>query len=141
MVVRLTGAPSPRVSDAADRSSPICTAHEMSGTRRYSTSDTGPALPSLRLRMRMAEPTARASSPRVGKKRNSTDSGMTSHCGACTRSAAAMNSDTVVVANTKYAVAMVGRKREAIMHEATIAKFKGPSTRGTASAVRLHDAA
>ena len=78
---------------------------------------------------------ARASSPSVGKKRNSTDSGMTSHWGACTRSAAAMNSDTVVVANTKYAVAMVGRKRATIMHEATMRKLSGPSTLGTTSAL------
>ncbi len=54
-------------------------------------------------RIRMAALIARASWPSAGKNLNSTDIGMTIQSGMRMRPIAAMNSDTVVVANTKYA--------------------------------------
>ena len=82
--------------------------------------------------MRMAAPIARASSPRVGKKRNSTESGMVIQSGMRMRAIAAMNSDTVVVANTKYASASVGTKRDTTVALAMTTAFATPVSTGTA---------
>ena len=50
------------------------------------------------------------------------------------RPIAAMNSDTVVVANTKYASARVGTKRETTVAVATAIAFAIPSSVGAANA-------
>ena len=85
-------------------------------------------------RIRMAALIARASWPSVGKNLNSTDSGMAIQSGMRMRPIAAMNSDTVVVANTKYASARVGTKRETTVAVATVIAFAIPSSVGAANA-------
>ena len=85
-------------------------------------------------RIRMAALTARASCPSVGKNLNSTDSGTVIQSGMRMRAMAAMNSDTVVVANTKYASASVGTKRETTVAVATMIAFVKPSSAGAANA-------
>ena len=95
--VRFTGAPSPRVSAAAESSSPIFTQDIISGTMRYSSIFAG-LPPQKRIpRIRIASAMLPYSSPTVGKNRNITDMGIVIFCGMCMRSIAAMNSLTVVV--------------------------------------------
>ena len=90
--------PNPRVRAAWDSSSPILTEQIIMGTIRYSK--IVPALPPPKRtpRIRMASPMALHSSATVGKKRNITDIGMVICCGRWSRSIAATNSLTVVVA-------------------------------------------
>lgn len=94
--VRFCGAPSPRVRAAADSSSPILAIDIIRGTTRYSSIFMG-LRKVVMPRIFMASRIAAYSSVTVGKKRNTTDMGITIFSGTCIRSIAATNSLTVVV--------------------------------------------
>ena len=85
-----------RVKAAADSSSPIFAIEIISGTTRYSNIFIGlrnVVMPLIFIASRIAA----YSSFTVGKKRNTTDTGMTTFCGTRILSMAATNSLTVVV--------------------------------------------
>ena len=88
--VRFCGAPSPRVRAAADSSSPILAIDIIRGTTRYSSIFMG-LRKVVMPRIFMASRIAAYSSVTVGKKRNTTDMGITIFSGTCFRSIDATN--------------------------------------------------
>ena len=97
-LVRFAEPPRPRVTLAADSSSPILTMLAIKGTSRYSTMATGPFF-QLTPRNCMASRMERYSSATVGKKRKMTANGMITFSVSLSRVKAATNSLTFVLAS------------------------------------------